>query len=87
MYYKKSISLGRTLYSGFQGCVPRMEYALTGTPILSDPQKSLASQLFGCFSTTSFRNLYDLNISEEELSKFNTMRPQLFKPYLTRIPN
>lgn len=71
MYSEKSASLGMTLYSGFQGCVPRMEYALTGTPILPDPQNSLSSKLFGCFPTRSFRNLYDLNASKEEFSKSN----------------
>lgn len=69
IYSEKSVSSGITSYVGFQGCVPRMEYALTNTPIVPDPQSSLSSQLLGCFSTKSFRNVCDLNSAKERFSE------------------
>lgn len=59
----------KAFYIGFQGCAPRMEYALTSTPTAPNPQTSSRSKLINCFITKYFRQVCDLSSSKVPLGE------------------
>ena len=52
---------GERYYNQFKACAPRLEYALTSSPTVPNPQLSTSSILYGCFTVDRLRSDNDQN--------------------------